>query len=111
MRTVITFCVRCERLVLAADHLHHLLVARGDVALGGDIDKQRRKHQFQRVLVAPVDGVGPVVFDLLKLRDLRADGGGDARLGRGRGGRPRRDEGVWAAAIPHASRTAKMQAR
>jgi len=42
--------------------------------LRGDVDKQGRKHQFQRVLVAAVDGVGPTVFDLLKLRYFRTDG-------------------------------------
>ena len=82
-----------ERLVLAADHLDHLLVAGSHVALGRDVDKQGRKHQFKSVLVAPVDGVGPGVFDLLELRHLGTDGRGDAGLGRCRGSRGNRAGG------------------
>ena len=73
-----------ERLVLAGDELGHLLIAGGDVAAGRNIDKQRRQHQFQAILVAQIDGVGPGVLDLLELRDLGLCSGGDAGWNRRR---------------------------
>src|ERR1700753_2059393 len=47
-----------------------LLVARRDLAPGGDADEERRQKQLQAILVALDDGVAPLVFELLHLFDL-----------------------------------------
>lgn len=69
-----------EGLVFAADDQRELLVARGDIAVGGDIDKERREHEFERILVALVDGLGPSIFNLLELSNFRALSRSDAGL-------------------------------
>ena len=64
-----------QGLVFTGHELGKLLVAGGDVAVGGHVDKERGKHEFEAVLVAGVDGIGPVVFDLLEFLHLGSDVG------------------------------------
>ena len=60
--------LQVQGLVFSGDDVGELLIAGGDVAGAGDIEEQRREHVFQAVLIAPVDGFIPGVFDLLELR-------------------------------------------
>jgi len=62
-------------LVFAGDELGKLLVAGGDIAAGGDVDKKRGQDEFEAVLVAGIDGTGPGVFDLLEFLHLGAEVG------------------------------------
>src|ERR1700760_2147950 len=50
--------------------MNNLLVARADFSTGGDADKLRSQHQFEPLLIALGDRIGPAVFDLLHLAKL-----------------------------------------
>ena len=58
-------------LIFAGNHQGQLLIAGGDVAVAGYVHKQRGKNQFQAILVVPIDGIRPGIFDFLELADLR----------------------------------------
>ena len=58
-------------LVFPGDQLGQLLIACGDIPARRDIHEQWRQDQFQAVLVAFVDGVGPGVLDFLEFANLR----------------------------------------
>ena len=63
--------IEMQGLIVCRDQKCHLLIPGGDIAGGGHIDKQRRQHVFQAVLVAPVDRIGPCILKLLELLNIR----------------------------------------
>ena len=74
--------LKVERLVVGCDDERKLLIPRGDVAGGRDVEKQRRENILQAVLVAAIDGVVPGIFNLLKLRKVGGRRRSDRTMGR-----------------------------
>src|SRR5579862_1301437 len=77
--------LQVQRLVLGGDQVSQLLIAGGDISRPRDVEEQGREHEFQCILITPVYSLGPIIFNLLELLNIRRRSGRYGYLDRGGG--------------------------